>query len=176
MLWSAWVLVECISRPGEIIGGQIGPQFYQVIPKWFHFLHILSLRVSKAWMSLTSSEDRNSDLWTLIWQKVRRFLQLNARDSGARLTHRSPIFQVSILFCQWWNSAKWDWGSSLAQAEAYRTVCGLFNRVTWKISQRVIPKAHESKFYVSVSSMHAQLLWYTPIFYRGPKANARWHQ
>lgn len=34
--------------------------------------------------------------------------------------HRSPIFQVSTLFCQRWNSAKWDWESSLAQVEASR--------------------------------------------------------
>lgn len=150
------IAVKCMRTCGMYImpwwnyWGQIGPQFYQIIPKWFYFLHILSLRVSKARMASTSSEDRSSDLWTLIWQKVRRFLQLNARDSGARLTHRSLIFQVSILFCQRWNSAKWDWGSSLAQVEAYRTVCSLFNQVTWKISQRVIPKAHakptESKF------------------------------
>lgn len=114
--------------------GQIGPQFYQIIPKWIHFLHILSLRVSKVWIALTSSEDRNSDLWTLIWQKVRRFLQLNARDSGARLTglrsFKFPSYFVSGETQQnGTERAVWH------RWKHHAIVCGLFNWVTWKVSQ-----------------------------------------
>lgn len=110
--------------------------------------------------------------WHPLCQKTGRVTSEPLSDKRQGKVHRSAVFQASILFCNWWNSAKsrteiavWHRQKEVTAREPHRIVCGLCIWVTWKASQKAISNAHasptDSTFSVSTSRRNAQLYWHT---------------